>query len=168
MKVIVIAAAHFDDGTLEPLLQKLHDAGAQVDFASTEPGMIVGNGGMTIIVEHALVQIKSENYDMLIIPGGESANNVRHHPFVPEIIKSFFSMRKPVVAIKEGVGAIAGANVVRGRKVCSVPSLTSELKGAGAKIQDAAVFKDHFLLTLSDDSGLDQLLEDVLSLVNAT
>ncbi len=62
-------------------------------------------------------------------------------------VKAFFDAGKPVAAICHGPQILIEANVVKGRKMTSFPSLKTDLKNAGAKWVDEEVVVDNGLVT---------------------
>ena len=165
MKVLILVSPDFDDSTTIPLANKLSEEGIECVYATVQPGSVTGAQGETVDADQNLVMVRSSQFDALVISGGAQADQIRHHPYVPEIIRDFFNVRKPIAAINEGVGCIIGANLIRSRKVSNIPALETELKNAGAKVQDQPVYVDKFLVTMGDSSALEEFIEDVLDLI---
>jgi protease I len=68
-------------------------------------------------------------------------------PEAVAFVKRFFDDGKPVAAICHGPWLLAEADVLRGRKVTSWPSLRTDLRNAGAEWVDQAVVQDNGLVT---------------------
>jgi protease I len=69
---------------------------------------------------------------------------------VPEAVafaRAFFDAGKPVAAICHGPQLLIEADVVKGRRLTSFPSLRTDLKNAGAIWSDEAVVTDQGLVT---------------------
>jgi protease I len=62
-------------------------------------------------------------------------------------VRVFFTANKPVGAICHGPWTLVEADVVRGRKMTSWPSLRTDLKNAGAEWVDQEVVVDQGLVT---------------------
>jgi protease I len=68
-------------------------------------------------------------------------------PEAVEFVKSFFEESKPVAAICHGHWMLVEADVVRGRRVTSWPSVKADLRNAGANWTDQEVIVDNGLVT---------------------
>jgi protease I len=62
-------------------------------------------------------------------------------------VRAFFEQDKPVGVICHGPWMLAEADVARGRKVTSWPSLRTDLRNAGAEWVDEEVVVDNGLVT---------------------
>ena len=59
--------------------------------------------------------LKAEDYDALVIPGGRAPEYLRLNPKVLELVRHFFTAKKPVAAICHGAQLLAAAGVLEGR-----------------------------------------------------
>jgi protease I len=66
-----------------------------------------------------------------------------------------FNQKKPIAAICHGPWTLIEADVVRGRKVTSWPSLKTDLKNAGANWVDEECVCDNGLVTSRKPDDLD-------------
>ena len=69
-------------------------------------------------------------------------------------VKAFVAAGKPVAAICHGPWTLAEADVVRGRRVTSWPSIRTDLGNAGADVVDEEVVVDGQLLTSRSPADL--------------
>jgi len=76
--------------------------------------------------------IKPENYDGLMVPGGRAPEYLRLNPRVLEIVRHFADARKPLAALCHGPQVLAAAGVVQGRACTAYPAVKPELTAAGA------------------------------------
>jgi protease I len=99
-------------------------------------------------VDVAIEQANANNYDALLLPGGVmNPDKLRINKPAVQFVRSFFDQRKPVAAICHGPWTLVEADVVKGRKVTSYPSLQTDLKNAGANWVDQEVVVDQGLVT---------------------
>ena len=95
-----------------------------------------------------LDEAKPDDYDALLLPGGVmNPDTLRTIPEAVEFVKHFFEDGKPVAAICHGPQLLIEAEVVKGRKLTSFPSLKTDLKNAGAEWVDEVVVCDQGLVT---------------------
>ncbi len=68
----------------------------------------------------------------LVLPGGRAPEFLRYDEDLIRITKDFFAKRKPVASICHGIEILAAADVIRGRRVTTIPRcrLDAELAGA--------------------------------------
>ena len=84
-------------------------------------------------------QIKPEQYDALLIPGGRAPEYLRLNAKVLEIVRHFASANKPIAAICHGAQLLAAADVLRGKKCSCYPACAPEVILAGGTFADVAV-----------------------------
>ena len=84
-------------------------------------------------------QIKAEDYDALLIPGGRAPEYLRLNPRVLEIVRHFASARKPIAAICHAAQLLAAADVLKGRKCSCYPAVSPDVTRAGGIYVDVAM-----------------------------
>ena len=84
-------------------------------------------------------QIKPENYDALIIPGGRAVEYIRLNPRVLEIVRHFANAKKPIAAICHAAQLLAAAGVLKGRKCSAYPACAPDVTLAGGTYADIAM-----------------------------
>lgn len=77
--------------------------------------------------------IKPEEYDALVIPGGRAPEYIRMNERVLEIIRHFAENNKPIAAICHGAQVLTAAGVVKDRKINAYPAVGPEVKVAGGE-----------------------------------
>jgi protease I len=78
-------------------------------------------------------EIKPEQYDALVIPGGRAPEYLRLNGRVIEIVRHFANARKPIAAICHGPQLLAAAGVLTGRKCSAYPACRPEVSAAGGQ-----------------------------------
>jgi protease I len=106
------------------------------------------------------------DYDALVLPGGvANPDALRMDEDAVAFIRDFVQSGKIVAAICHAPWTLVEADVVRGRKVTSWPSLQTDLRNAGAEWVDQKVVVDGNLITSRNPNDLpafnSQLLEAV-------
>ncbi|MEN3038817.1 MAG: DJ-1/PfpI family protein [Candidatus Kryptonium sp.] len=77
--------------------------------------------------------IKPEDYDALVIPGGRAPEYIRMNEKVLEIVRHFANANKPIAAICHGAQVLTAAGVVKGRRINAYPAVGPEVKAAGGE-----------------------------------
>lgn len=77
--------------------------------------------GHNFALNAAFADIKPEEYDGLVIPGGRAPEYIRLNPRVLEIVRHFASADKPIAAICHAAQVLAAAGVLSGKSVAIRP-----------------------------------------------
>jgi protease I len=84
-------------------------------------------------------QVKPEDYDALIIPGGRAPEYIRMNARVLEIVRYFMKENRPVAAICHAAQVLAAAGVLKGRKCSCYPATSPDVTLAGGTFVDGAM-----------------------------
>ena len=84
-------------------------------------------------------QIKAENYDALLLPGGRAPEYIRLNPRVLEIVRHFDKAKKPIAAICHAAQILAAAAVLKGRKCSAYPAVGPDVTSAGGTFADIGI-----------------------------
>ena len=122
----------------------VQEAGGAPTLVSTDSGTVQGYNHLdkadTFDVDTTVEQAKAADYDGLVLPGGvANPDYLRSQPKAVAFAKAFFDGGKPVAAICHAPWTLVEADVVRGRRVTSWPSLQTDLRNAGADWVDEEV-----------------------------
>ena len=88
--------------------------------------------GHNFVLNATFDEIKPEDYDGLVIPGGRAPEYLRLNPRVLDIIRYFDSADKPIAALCHGPQLLAAARVIAGKRVNAYPACAPEVELAGA------------------------------------
>jgi protease I len=88
-------------------------------------------------------EVRGEDYDALVIPGGRAPEYLRLNPAVLKLVKYFFEADKPVAAICHGAQILAAAGVLTGRACSCYPAVAPEVTAGGGTFADIAVDQAH-------------------------
>ena len=151
-KIAILATDGFEQPELEQPREALNQAGATTQIISPHEGRIRAwdhtDWGETFDVDVKLDDADASDYDALLLPGGVlNPDQLRQVPAAVGFVRAFFNAGKPVAAICHGPQMLIEADVVRGRKMTSYPSVKRDLMNAGANWVDAPVVVDQGLVT---------------------
>jgi protease I len=151
-KIAILVEDGFEQIELTSPKQALEEAGAKAHIISPKHDKVKGwdrtKWGQEFPVDVAIEQANANDYDALLLPGGVmNPDKLRTNKPAVRFVRSFFEQRKPVAAICHGPWTLVEADVVKGRKVTSYPSLQTDLKNAGANWVDQEVVVDQGLVT---------------------
>ncbi len=167
-KVVIISTHNFEDTELIYPYYRLKEAGAEVEIASLEKGIIRGKHGIEVIAELTIKELKSDNYDAVIIPGGWAPDRLRVYKEVLDFVSKMNEKGKLIAAICHGPHVLISAGVVKGRKLTAVRPLWDDLKNAGATVQDKAVVRDKNLITSRFPPDLPAFCKEIVKTLSKT
>lgn len=95
--------------------------------------------GHRFALNATFADIKMEDYDALVIPGGRAPEYLRLNKTVVAMVKHFFDTNKPVAAVCHGAQLLAAAGVLEGRKCSAYPACQPEVELAKGEFMDIPV-----------------------------
>ena len=119
----------------ETVRTAIHDFEGDQTY-SEKPGH---NFGVTATFD----EIRPEDYDALVIPGGRAPEYIRLNQTVLEMVRHFSQANKPIAAVCHGAQVLAAAGVVRGRSCSAYPAVGPDVGSAGGTYVDIAVDQAH-------------------------
>lgn len=162
MRALIVSADGFEDSELRVPLLGLRQEGIAVEVASIRPGRIRGKHGDEVEVDRLLEEVRPEEYDLLVLPGGKAPALLRGERKALEIARAFMAANKPVAAICHGPQILVSAGVMTGRRATCYETLAAELKNAGARYVDDEVVVDRNLVTSRQPSDLPAFCREIL------
>jgi len=90
--------------------------------------------GHRFLINFYFEDVKPEEYDGLVLPGGRAPEYLRLNPRVIEITKHFAESNKPIAAICHGPQILAAAQVLQNKEVIPYPAVGPDCVIAGAKL----------------------------------
>lgn len=92
--------------------------------------------GRRLPVDLAFADVRPEEYDALVIPGGRAPEYIRTDPDVARVVRYFFAHDLPVGTICHGPQVPAALGLLRGRTTAAYPPLKADVEQAGATFAD--------------------------------
>lgn len=150
--IAILATDGFEQVELTEPQRAVEQAGATTKLLSLEAGDIRGmhhdKQGDTFEVDGLVADAKVADYDGLILPGGvANPDALRMDEAAVHFVRDFANSGKPIGVICHGPWILIEADVVRGRKMTSWPSVRTDLRNAGAQVVDAEVVTDQGIVS---------------------
>ena len=99
--------------------------------------------GHNFALNATFAEVRAEDYDALLIPGGRAPEYLRLNAKVIELVKAFDAAKKPIAAVCHGAQLLAAAGVLKGRACSAYPACGPEVKLAGGEYVDIPVDAAH-------------------------
>ena len=148
-QIAILAEEDFEDSELVEPLRAMKDAGAKV--------VVVGSGSRDyyqgkrgkakIKVDVTAEKVSLHDFAAVIIPGGYAPDKMRLHQPMIDLVRKAYDSHRVIAAICHGPQMLISADIVRGRRVTSWPSVAVDLRNAGADWVDEPVVRDDNLIT---------------------
>jgi protease I len=174
-RILVLATDGFEQSELLVPVEQLRAKGATVHVAAPEktrePGHITAwNGeaqpedwGEKVKVDRKLAEAKAEDYDAIVLPGGQiNPDKLRLEPQAIALIQSFAASGKVVAAICHAPWLLVEAGLAKGRRMTSFASIKTDVENAGATWLDEQVVTDHGIVTSRSPKDLDAFVAKIV------
>jgi protease I len=99
--------------------------------------------GHNFTLNATFADVRAEDYDALVVPGGRAPEYIRLDPRVIGMVRHFHDEQKPMAAICHGLQLLAAADVLRGRSCTAYPACAPEVRAAGATFVNVPVDQAH-------------------------
>ena len=141
-KVAVLITDKFEDVEFTSPKEALEGAGHTLTTIDKEGNKTVKgkNGEATVYIDKGIAEVRPEEFDALVIPGGFSPDLLRDDDRVVAFAKHFMDEMKPVFAICHGPQLLITAKALEGRDTTGYKSIKVDLEYAGATYHDEDVF----------------------------
>jgi protease I len=167
-RVAILAADGVERVELERPRRALEDAGARTVVVSISGGEIQARDhdledAGTFAVDELVDGASVDDYEALLLPGGTvNPDKLRMSPAAVQFVGDFVRSGKPVASICHGPWSLVEADVVRGRRLTSWPSLRTDLRNAGAEVVDEQVVTDGNITTSRSPDDLPAFCERIV------
>ena len=78
-------------------------------------------------------EIRAQDYDALVIPGGRAPEYLRLNQDLLKIVRHFSETGKPIAAICHAAQILTAAGVAKGRRISAYPACGPEVTAAGGE-----------------------------------
>jgi len=147
-KVLVPLAPGFEEIEAITVIDILRRAGVEVVVAGTQPGPIGASRKTRHIPDCTLDDIRAEDFDMLVLPGGQpGTTNLRNDPRIKKIIETLQAKSRRITAICAAPSILSAYGVLKGRAATSHPSVRAEVAAGAGEVSDERVVIDGPIVT---------------------
>jgi len=166
--VAILATDGVERVELEAPRGALYGAGALTELLSIHDGEIAArqfdlDPAGTFPVDRQVSDASVEDYDALLLPGGTmNPDQLRTDADAVAFVRAFMESGKPVASICHGPWNFVEADVARGRRLTSWPSIRTDLRNAGAEVVDEQVVTDGNITTSRSPDDLPAFCERIV------
>lgn len=137
----------------------VESAGASAELIAPHAGEVQAfnhlDKGQKFTVSRTLAEARPEDYDGVVLPGGvANPDQLRTEDDAVSFLQKFFAEGKPVGVICHGPWTLVEADLLRGRRITSWPSLQTDIRNAGGEWVDEEVVVDQGLVSSRNPDDL--------------
>ena len=163
-QIAILAEEDFEDVELNEPMKAMRNAGGKV--------VVVGSGSqerykgkrgtVSVTVDTTADKVNVLDFDAIIVPGGYAPDKMRLHQPMIDLVRKANDAGKIIAAVCHGPQLLISADIVRGRRLTSWPSIAVDLKNAGASWVDEPVIKDGNLITSRKPADLPKFIRAII------
>jgi len=146
-KILSFISDDFEDLELLYPYYRLIEEGAKVVMAGEEAKEeYIGKYGVPHYSDVSFKQVRPEEYDALLVPGGWAPDKLRRFPEVITITQHMHNHKKPIGQICHAGWVLISAKILKGFTVTSTPGIKDDMENAGAIwVNEPAVADGHIV-----------------------
>jgi protease I len=166
-RIAILIEDLFNERELIYPYYRLLEEGYEVHLVGPKKDTVyTSKSGLTEKSTHASNEIRAEDYDGVVIPGGFSPDFMRRTKATVDFVRDMDKLNKPVAAICHGGWMLASACNLKGKKVTSFFSIKDDMVHAGAEYVDEEVVVSGNIITSRNPNDLPVFLKAIIEKLN--
>lgn len=128
MRIMIPFADGFEDIEAIAVVDVLRRAGIKVDTVGVVGSVITSKNGVRVMVDKRLNEVKSDDYDGIVLPGGgKGVENLGKTAPLLDMIKKFNTRGKLIGAICAAPSILAKTGILDDKKATIFPGMESQI-----------------------------------------
>ncbi|WP_338473030.1 type 1 glutamine amidotransferase domain-containing protein [Niallia sp. XMNu-256] len=148
-KVAFLLASGFEDSEMKNPYDAVKEAGHEAIIVGLEKGAKCEGkkGTVSYTADVGVSEVKAEDFDAVVIPGGGSPEALRVNEDIIRFVKEINQEDKLIAAICHGPQVLISADVLKGKEATCYIGIRDDVKLAGADYHDKEVVVSENLVT---------------------
>jgi protease I len=169
-RVAILIEHQFEDSEFQVPYTALEQAGATVVVLGSRmnDNYEGKRGALSISPDATATEVRAEDFDAIIIPGGAAPDKIRTNPNAVRLITDAMEQGKLIAAVCHGPQVLIEADLIRDRQVTGYRAIRKDIQNAGANYHDEPVVIDGNLITARQPSDLAAFSVAILKALNLT
>ena len=167
-RVAVLVEKFYEDLELWYPVYRLREAGCDVKIGGPKAGeTYASKHGYPAKSDGAAADVKAEDFDAVIIPGGYSPDHMRRTPAMIKLVADAAHLGKVVAAICHGPWMLCSARCIKDRNITGFFAIRDDVENAGGVWQDGPCVRDGNLVTSRTPEDLPAFMQGILATLEA-
>jgi len=167
-RAIMICGENVQDQEWVYPYYRLQEENFEVKVATKDGKETTGIIGIRIPGDIAYGQLKVEDYEILVLPGGvKMMEKLRQDEGVLEFIAKFVASGKVVASTCHGAQLLISARSVKGKKISAYYSIKDDVNNAGATYVDAPFVTDGNIVSSPHYKHMAPWMRETIRLYNS-
>lgn len=165
-RVVLLIEELYED--LEAWYPKIRLSEEDIEVVTAAPKTKIYHGkkGIPMEPDRMISQIKEEDFDGIIIPGGFAPDLLRRYPDVLNLVRAFDKKKKLIAFICHAGWVPASAHILKGRKGTSLMAIKDDMINAGMIWEDASVVIDQNFVTSRNPLDLGNFCKGIIEVLH--
>ncbi len=147
-KIAILIEKTYEDAEAVYPYFRLIEEGADVFLVGPHKDTVYnGKWGYPLKSDLSIEEIKAEDFDGVIVPGGYAPDLLRRYDYVLKFVADIFNQGKLVASICHGPWVLISAKILKDKKVTCTKAIKDDVINAGAIYSDEEVVRDGNLVT---------------------
>jgi protease I len=146
-RVAMVLANNYEDIEATSPKEALEAAGAEVVVVAPSRDVVSGKKGGSMVPDTTFGDVRPDEFDMLVIPGGGAPENLRIVDEAVAFTRDFVELGRPVGAICHGAQLLISSESLPGRTITCLNKIRDDVRNAGANYVDEPLCVDGNLIT---------------------
>ncbi|SRR6056297_3312175 len=163
-KIAILCTNGYEDLEMHYPRIRLIEAGYDVEVVALDSKIIRGKNGYPYKPDSAIQEVKADDFDGLILPGGaKNPDYLRRSEEVLNFVSNFDKQKKLIAAICHAGWVLISSKIIKGRNATSYFSIKDDMINAGVNFKDQKVVIDNNLITSRKPSDLPAFMKAILN-----
>lgn len=132
-------------------------------IGGTKGPFLCKEGKYSITPDFSIKEVKAEEFDGVVVPGGFAPDKLRRYDEVKKFVKTLFEQNKLVAAICHGPWVLVSAKILNGKKVTGTVAIKDDVENAGATFVDKEVVIDGNIITSRVPADLPAFCREIVN-----
>ena len=168
-RALIITGRQVQDHEFIYPFYRLQEDGYEVDVAVRGKETVQAIIGVRVEPNKDIPELKSEDYDLLVLPGGAKAMEyMRQDQEILDFVAHFHASGKVIGSICHAGQLLISAQLVKGRKISGYYSIKDDITNAGGTYVDAPFVTDDKIVSSPHYKHLGPWMKEVITQAKKT
>jgi protease I len=167
MKALMLLADGFEDVQFFCPFYRLQEEGVFVTVAGSSGQPLTGLHGYRVEPDMPIHELNPAEYDLLVIPGGQSPERLRQREVAVDVTRTFIEEGRIVAVIGHAAQLLISAGAADGRALTCAPGIRDDVRAAGGGYREDAVVVDGNVISSRGSDDLPRFCQQIVAALAA-